>query len=153
MQKKLYQDQARYGAYVKKRAARSPVLSNCLHAGVFGGVVCAFSQSLLIGYRTFFGMKETSASTLVTVTLIFLAALATGAGLFPRIARIAGAGTLVPVTGFANAVASPAVDTKSEGWILGVGAKIFGVAGPVILYGALSGVLYGAIEYLLALLR
>ncbi len=150
MQKKLYQDQKRYGAYVKKRAARSPVLANCFYAGLFGGTLCAFSQSLLIGYRDFFGLKETDASTCVTVTLIFLAALATGLGAFPRIARIAGAGTLVPVTGFANAIASPAVDTKSEGWVLGVGAKIFGVAGPVILYGVLSGVLYGVILYALS---
>ena len=144
MQKKLYQDQKRYGAYVKKRAARSPVLANCFYAGLFGGTLCAFSQSLLIS------LKETDASTCVTVTLIFLAAIATGLGAFPRIARIAGAGTLVPVTGFANAIASPAVDTKSEGWVLGVGAKIFGVAGPVILYGVLSGVLYGVILYALS---
>ena len=152
MEKRLYQDKERYGTYVKRRASRSHVLSDCLYAGLFGGTVCAFSQSLLLGYRAFFGMKEADASTLVTVTLIFLSALATGIGAFPRIARIAGAGTLVPVTGFANAVASPAVDTKSEGWILGVGAKIFGVAGPVILYGTLAGVLYGTFEYVIALL-
>ena len=152
MQKKLYRDKARYGAYVKKRAGRSPVLANCLHAGLFGGVVCGFSQSLLIGYRTFFGLEEGLASAYVTVTLIFLAALLTGLGIFPRVARIAGAGTLVPVTGFANAVASPAIDTKSEGWVLGVGAKIFGVAGPVILYGTAAGALYGVVTYLLSLL-
>ena len=97
----------------------------------------------------YLGMEEKSAALTVTVTLVFLAALFTALGFFDRIARYAGAGTLVPVTGFANAVASPAIDNKSEGLILGVGAKIFSISGPVLLYALLAGVLYGIVYFLL----
>ena len=96
-------------------------------------------------------MQEQNAFTLTTITLIFFAALLTGLGIFDTIARYAGAGTLLPVTGFANAVVSPALDTKSEGLILGVGAKIFTIAGPVLLYSTLAGTLYGVIYYLFSL--
>ena len=96
-------------------------------------------------------MDERASATGVSVSLIFLASLLTGIGIFDRIGRVAGAGTLVPITGFSNAVTSPAIDTQSEGWVMGVGAKIFTVAGPVILYGTLSGVLYGVIYYILSL--
>ena len=96
-------------------------------------------------YRAVTNYTEESVYACVTVTMIFLAALLTGLGVFDSIAKVAGAGTLVPVTGFANAVVSPAIDTKAEGLILGVGAKIFTVAGPVILYGILSGALYGVV--------
>ena len=94
------------------------------------------------------GFDEKTCGTLVTVSLILIAAILTGIGIFDKIARHAGAGTLVPVTGFSNAVVSQAMDAKSEGYIMGVGAKIFTVAGPVILYGLLSGVIYGVIYYL-----
>ena len=97
-------------------------------------------------------MEETDARTLVSITLIFLASLLTGLGVFDNIARIAGAGTLVPITGFSNAVSSQAIDTKSEGYILGVGAKIFTIAGPVILYGTVSGAIYGVIYYFACLI-
>ena len=144
--KKLYLDKENYAAYVKARAARSPVMTNCRNAFLVGGLICAFGEVLSYAYRAW-GLPERAAATGVSVTLIFLAALLTGIGVFDNIARVAGAGTLVPVTGFSNAVASPAIDTRSEGWIMGVGAKIFTVAGPVILYGTLSGVLYGVIYY------
>ena len=98
-------------------------------------------------------MPEDTASTWVTVSLIFLGVLGTATGVFDRVAKIAGAGTLVPVTGFANAVASPAIDSRSEGLVLGVGAKIFTVAGPVLLYGTLAGVLYGFIYYLIVTIQ
>ena len=97
------------------------------------------------------GLDTKSASLSVCVSLIFLSALLTALGVFDRIARFAGAGTLVPVTGFANAVVSPAMDNKSEGWVMGVGAKIFTVAGPVLLYGILSGALYGIVLCVLRL--
>ena len=151
MDKKLYLDQKRYKAYVKKRAARSHVLSNCRNAFLVGGSICAFGQALLFFYSRVIGMDERAASTGVSVSLIFLASLLTGIGIFDRIGRVAGAGTLVPITGFSNAVTSPAIDTQSEGWVMGVGSKIFTVAGPVILYGTLSGVLYGVIYYILSL--
>ena len=99
------------------------------------------------------GLDENNARNLVSITLIFLASLLTGLGIFDNIARIAGAGTLVPITGFSNAVTAQAIDTKSEGFILGVGAKIFTIAGPVILYGTATGVIYGIIYYVVTLLR
>ena len=151
MDKKLYLDQKRYKAYVKGRAARSHVWLDCTNAFLVGGSICALGQALLFFYTKTLGMGERAASTGVSVTLVFLAALLTGIGVFDRIGRVAGAGTLVPITGFSNAVTSPAIDTQSEGWVMGVGAKIFTVAGPVILYGSLSGVLYGVIYYILSL--
>lgn len=99
-----------------------------------------------------FGLSESDTGTLVSCSLIFLTALLTGIGLFDRIAKFAGAGTLVPITGFANAVASSAVDAKTEGFVLGVGAKIFSIAGPVILYGISTGTLYGVIYWCVSLL-
>lgn len=143
-------DKKTYGELVKRRAARSPVLKNCCGAFLVGGALCALGQVLTNVY-TLWGLKPDDAGLVATVSLIFLSALLTGLGLFDRIARFAGAGTLVPVTGFANAVVSPAIDTKSEGLILGVGAKIFTVAGPVLLFGTLSGVLYGVIYWLYTL--
>lgn len=140
-------------AYKEKVGAmspKSPVLKNCIKAFLFGGLICFLGQWLFFLYKAL-GASEKNALSFVSITLIFTAALLTGLGLFDNLARHAGAGTLVPVTGFANSVVSPAIDTKSEGYILGVGAKIFTVAGPVILYGILSGTLYGVIYYLYSL--
>jgi stage V sporulation protein AC len=125
-------------------------LKNCIFAFLIGGLLCCLGQ-LLFALFSRLGLDEKSAGTLVTVSLIFLSAVLTGIGIFDRIARVAGAGTLVPVTGFANSVVSPAIDNKSEGLILGVGAKIFIVSGPVILYAVLSGTLYGVIYYTVSL--
>lgn len=148
----LYLDKEKYAVYVKNRAARSPIWHNCMAAFFIGGSICTFGEALFHAYKEL-GIPEKESGVGVSVTLIFLAALLTGIGIFDRVARVAGAGTLVPVTGFANAVTSPAIDTRSEGWIMGVGAKIFTVAGPVILYGTLSGVLYGLIYYIVRLFR
>ena len=115
-------------------------------AFIFGGLICVIGELIKMLY-TWLGADEKTAGMLVTITLIFIAALLTGLGLFDKIARYAGAGTLVPVTGFSNAVVSEAMDAKSEGYVLGVGAKIFTVAGPVILFGILSGVIYGILYY------
>ena len=143
-------DRRRYLERVKEREAKSPLVKNCLFAFLFGGGICTLGQLLLSLYLAA-GLSERDAGTLVAVTLIFLSALLTGVGVFDSIARIAGAGTLVPVTGFANAVVAPALDNKSEGLVMGVGAKIFTVAGPVLLYATLSGALYGVILYLVRL--
>ena len=151
MDKKLYLDQERYKSYVKARASRSHVVIDSLNAFLMGGSICALGQALLGFYEYALGMDARTASSGVSITLVFLAAFLTGIGVFDGIGRMAGAGTLVPITGFANAMTSPAIDTRSEGWVMGVGAKIFTVAGPVILYGTLSGVLYGAIYYLVSL--
>ena len=138
-----------YQQYVQKTAPKSPIVKNCCLAFVFGGGICTLGQLLLDLYKNITDYDETNCYALVTITLIFLAALLTGIGVFDNIAKYAGAGTLVPVTGFANSVVSPAIDTKAEGFILGVGAKIFTVAGPVILYGILSGTIYGVIYWLM----
>lgn len=132
---------------IKKYSPGSTILKNSLLAFVFGGLICLIGELILNLYINM-GADEKSASTLVTVTLILITALLTGLGIFDKIAKHAGAGTLVPVTGFANAVVSEAMDAKNEGYVLGVGAKIFTVAGPVILFGILSGVVYGVIYFL-----
>ena len=131
---------------IDKHSPGSTILKNSILAFIFGGIVCAIGQGLLLLY-SYLGADKKTAGTLVTVSLIFLAALLTALGIFDKIARFAGAGTLVPVTGFSNAVTSQAMDAKSEGCILGVGSKIFTVAGPVILFGLFSGVIYGIIYY------
>lgn len=136
-----------YKKYADARAPRSPILKNCFRAFLVGGLICTLGQGLRDIYTKLCGMNQDDAGTLTAITLVFLAVLLTGLGIFDRIAKYAGAGTLVPITGFANAVASPAIDSKSEGWILGVGAKIFSVAGPVLLYGTLAGTVYGVIYW------
>lgn len=146
----MHFDRRRYLERVKERESRSPLLRNCFFAFTVGGGICALGQ-LLLSLYLYAGIPERDAGTLVSVSLIFLSALLTGIGVFDSIARRAGAGTLVPVTGFANAVVSPAIDCKSEGLILGVGAKIFTVAGPVLLYATLSGALYGVILWIVRL--
>ena len=142
----MHQSKEEYKKYTESRAKRSPVLKNCFASFWVGGLICAFGQALFSLYSSL-GADDKTSYTLVCVSLIFLAALLTGLGIFDTIARYAGAGTLVPVTGFANAVVSPAIDTKSEGLILGVGAKIFTVAGPVLLFSTLCGSIYGVVYY------
>ena len=137
-----------YKTMATRRAARSRLFQNCLRAFAVGGGISAFGEGLAHIYRAL-GIEKELAPTLVSISLIFLSALLSGLGIFDRIGKFAGAGTLVPITGFANAVVSPAIDNKSEGLILGVGAKIFSISGPVILYALLCGVLYGTIYYLL----
>lgn len=141
----------RYKRFVDAHAPRSPIVKDCLHAFLVGGLICTLGQGLTTLYTSVCGMEKEDAGTLTAVTLVFLAALLTGLGIFCKIAKFAGAGTLVPITGFANAVVSPAIDSRAEGWVLGVGAKIFTVAGPVLLYGTLSGALYGVIYWVTTL--
>lgn len=136
---------------IKKHSPKSPLLKNSLLAFFFGGLISVIGELFLSLYYFLTSDKELS-GILVTLTLIFIASLLTALGVFDRIGRVAGAGTLVPVTGFSNSVVSEAMDSKSEGMILGVGSKIFTVAGPVILYGISSGVLYGVIYYLTKLI-
>lgn len=140
-----------YKKYAQAHAPKSPLLKDCFHAFWVGGMICLLGQILRDVYQGICQMEEESAATLTSVTLIFLAVLLTGLGVFDRIAKYAGAGTLVPITGFANAVVSPAIDSHSEGLILGVGAKIFTVAGPVLLYGTLAGAIYGVIYWIVTL--
>ncbi len=135
-----------YKRYAEGRAKKSPLLRDCIKAFLSGGAICTAAEGLKTWY-TSMGLDKTDAGTLVSCTLIFLTALLTGIGVFDKIAKHTGAGTLVPITGFANAVSSCAVDAKTEGFILGVGAKIFTIAGPVILYGISAGAVYGVIYW------
>ena len=135
---------------IKKNSGRSPIFKNLILSFLFGGTVCVMGQLLFFLYSSL-GIETDLSWTLVTITIIFVAALLTALGVFDDVARRAGAGTLVPVSGFSNAVVSEAMDSSYEGYILGVGAKIFTVAGPVILFGIISGVLYGSIYYIIGL--
>lgn len=143
-------DSQNYKKYAKERAKKSPLAKDCLMAFLIGGAICTLGQVFMIIYEAV-GVSEDIIKSLVPVTLVFLAALFTGIGIFDDLAKVAGAGTLVPITGFANAVVSPAIDNKSEGFIMGVGAKMFVIAGPVIVYGIISSVLYGVIYYIVGL--
>ncbi len=140
-----------YKKYAEATAEKTPCLKNCIKAFLIGGFICTLAQGFFNLYK-YLGIEEETVKSLVPVTLIFIAVLLTGLDIFDDIAKHAGAGTLVPITGFANAVASPAIDTKAEGFILGVGAKIFTIAGSVILYGILSGAIYGVIYYIVKLI-
>ena len=136
-----------YDQLVKKLSPPSPIWKDCLGAFVIGGWICVLGQFLLNVY-TRLGLEQTDAGTAMSMTLVALAALLTGLSLYDDIAKFAGAGTLVPITGFANSIAAPAVEYKTEGFILGVGAKIFTIAGPVIVYGTVASVVYGIIYWL-----
>ena len=140
-----------YKKYADARAPRSPIVKDCLRAFLVGGLICCIGQALTDIYTKLCGMEKQDAGTLTAATLVLAAAILTGFGVFDRIAKFAGAGTLVPITGFANAVVSPAIDAKSEGLILGVGAKVFSVAGPVLLYGTLAGTAYGVVYWITTL--
>ncbi len=140
--------QKEYTKLVNKNSPKSKVFVNSLKAFFFGGIICTVGQGLFELYRIF-GMNEEQSKTLTSVSLIFLGILLTGLGVYDRLARHAGAGTLVPITGFANAVSSPAIEFKSEGYVTGLGAKLFIIAGPVIVYGVSASVVYGAVLWCL----
>ena len=137
-----------YGAYLKKKAKPSPLWKDLTWAFLVGGLICTGGEALRKLYLSL-GLEEEVASGGVSVTLIFLAALFTGLGLFDKLAKHAGAGTLVPITGFANSMVSAAMEFKTEGYILGLGAKMFSIAGPVIVYGISASVIYGILLFLL----
>lgn len=138
-----------YIEYVEARAKKSPIIKDCAFAFLFGGLVCIIGQ-IFIDLYIYLGINEKDAFTYGSVTLMLISVILTGFGVFDKISRLAGAGLLVPITGFANAVASEAIDAKSEGYILGVGAKLFTIAGSVIAYGIFSGAIYGVIYYLIS---
>ena len=139
-----------YGKLISDMSPRSPLGKDCIKAFVVGGLICCIGQLCMNGYLAL-GLDKTGAGTATCATLIALSALLTGLSLYDDIAKHAGAGTLVPITGFANAVAAPAVEFKTEGFILGVGAKMFTIAGPVIVYGVSASVVYGFIYWITTL--
>ena len=139
-----------YGKLVKEMAPKSPIVKDCILAFLVGGAICLLGQLAMAGYKAL-GLEKQDASTAVSMSLVALSALLTGLSLYDDIAKFAGAGTLVPITGFANAIAAPAIEFKTEGFILGVGAKIFTIAGPVIVYGVSASVVYGLIYWITTL--
>lgn len=141
---------AEYGEFVRRREPRSPVLGDALKAFLVGGLICCLGQGLILLYTGWAGLDEETAGTAASMTLIALSAVLTGLNVYDQIARFAGAGTLVPITGFANAVVSPALEFKSEGYVLGTAAKMFTIAGPVIAFGAAASVAYGLALVLLS---
>ena len=139
-----------YGKLVKSMEPKSPIWRDCLNAFWIGGLICVLGQIAINGY-TALGLDKQDAVTAASMSLVALSALLTGLSLYDDIAKHAGAGTLVPITGFANAIAAPAVEFKTEGFILGVGAKMFTIAGPVIVYGVSASVVYGLIYWITTL--
>ena len=134
--------QKEYGKLIDELSPKSPIWKNCIYAFVIGGLICTVGQLILNGY-TALGLEKEDAGTATSMTLVAISALLTGLSLYDNIAKHAGAGTLVPITGFANSITAPAVEFKTEGFILGVGAKMFTIAGPVIVYGVSASVVYG----------
>ena len=137
-----------YARLVEDMSPKSPSWKNCLCAFLIGGLICALGQGIMNGYLSL-GLDKEAAGTAMSMTLVAISALLTGLSIYDDIAKHAGAGTLVPITGFANAISSAAVEFQTEGFILGVGAKMFTIAGPVIVYGVSASVVYGLIYWII----
>ena len=136
-----------YSDYVDKKTPNSPILKNCFNAFWVCGLICTIGQ-FIFDYCKFKGLSETACSTTVSIILISISAILTSLNIFNKIGKFAGAGSLVPITGFANSIVAPAIEYKSEGYVMGVGAKMFTVAGPVLVFGISSAVLVGLIAKL-----
>ncbi len=149
MDKRVFNDRDKknYRKFADSHAPSSNLLKDCLFSFIFGGTICIIGQAVGDLCKVL-GVSKENTKSVIPVALIFLACLLTGFGVFDKIAAKAKAGTLVPITGFANAVCSSAVDAKSEGFVFGVGAKMFTIAGPVIVYGTVASVIYGVIYYI-----
>lgn len=139
--------QKEYNKYVEKKSPNSPILKDCFNAFWVGGLICSIGQ-IIMDFCLYKGMENTSASTVVSISLIAVSAILTSLNIFNRIGKFAGAGSLVPITGFANSIVSPAIEYKSEGYVMGVGGKMFTVAGPVLVFGISTSVIVGIIATL-----
>lgn len=137
-----------YQEYVSQKAKKSPIIKDVVFAFLIGGLICVIGHAIQNGWSAA-GLNKEDAGTATSCSMVFLSALLTGLNLYNKIARFGGAGTLVPITGFANAVVSPAIDFKSEGFVTGMAAKMFQIAGPVIVFGTSASVIYGVILMLL----
>lgn len=136
-----------YSDYVDKKSPNSPILKNCFNAFWVGGLICSIGQ-IIFDFCKYKGLETTQCNTIVSIILIAIAVFLTSLNIFNKIGKFAGAGSLVPITGFANSIVSPALEYKSEGYIMGVGAKMFTVAGPVLVYGISASVIVGIIATL-----
>ncbi len=141
-----------YQKLTKKYESKSPLLADIFKAFLVGGIICTFGQVLVELYK-YLGVEEEQAYTFCSMTLVLLSAILTGLGLYAKIATLGGAGSLVPITGFANGITACAIEFKTEGWVTGTGTKLFTIAGPVILYGTLCSVVYGAIWWVYTVVR
>lgn len=137
-----------YQAYVDDKTPNSPIILNCIKAFFVGGLICALGQ-IIFEYFKMRGLDDTSCYTIVSISLIFITAFLTSLNIFNRIGKFAGAGSFVPISGFANSIVSPAMEYKSEGYVLGVGAKMFTIAGPVLVYGISSSIIIGILYIIL----
>ncbi len=144
----MKQTKKQYQEYVNKISPKSPILKNILFAFLVGGAISMLGQFFMDFYANNLSMSKELSRTTASITLIFLSALLTGLGLYPKLAKFAGAGTLVPITGFANAVASAAIEFRREGYVLGLAAKMFTIAGPVLVYGISSSIFLGLLYFL-----
>ena len=136
-----------YQNYIDKKSPNSPIIKNCFNAFWVGGLICTIGQ-LINGYCKYKGLDTQISGTIVSIILIGISAFLTGLNIFNKIGKFAGAGSLIPITGFANSIVSPAMEYKSEGYVMGVGAKMFTVAGPVLVYGISSSILIGIIYFI-----
>lgn len=139
-----------YSEMTKQKSPNSPILKNCLFAFLIGGAICAIGQGIMNLYL-YCGLDELGASSATSISLIFLGAVFTGLKVYDKLAKRAGAGTLVPITGFANSIVSPALEYKSEGYIMGMSGKMFTIAGPVLVFGISASILYGLIIWIFRL--
>lgn len=144
--------QKEYDEMVKKASPNSPIFTNCIKAFISGGLICVIGQ-LMRNYFNGIGLSQEDTGLAVSLIFIGAAVLLTGFGLFGKIGKFCGAGTIVPITGFANSVASPAIEFKKEGWVFGLGAKMFQVAGPVIVYGTVTSMFVGLVYYIIGLVK
>ena len=138
-----------YQAMVDARSPKSPIVKDCVIAFVVGGLICCLGQTLIDFYK-WLKLSQDDAAAAESMTLVALAALATGLGLYQKLGRFAGAGSFVPITGFSNAMAAPALEFRKEGLVFGVGAKMFVIAGPVVVYGLLTSIVVGAVYFIVS---
>ncbi len=142
-----------YNDYVKRVTPVNNRLINMLNAFLFGGAICAVGQGIMDAYRNLAGLEKEQAQTAASITLVLIAVILTGLNLYQKLAKYAGAGTLVPITGFANSVAAPAIEFQKEGQVFGIGCKIFTIAGPVILYGIFASWVLGLGYWIVSCMR
>ena len=141
---KPIETQKEYSEYVKQKSPNSPIVKDCFNAFWVGGLICSIGQ-IILDYCMYRGMDNSTASTVVSISLIALSAILTALNIFNRIGKFAGAGSLIPITGFANSIVSPAMEYKSEGYVMGVGGKMFTVAGPVLVFGISTSIIVGIV--------
>lgn len=142
------EEQKRYQNLVNRKSPKSNLLYDCFKAFWVGGTICLIGEIVSTILKNGFDLEKSDAASWTCIVMVFLGALLTGIGIYDKIGKYAGAGSLVPITGFANGITSPAMEFKAEGWVLGLGAKMFVIAGPVIVYGTLASVVYGVIYWI-----